>query len=80
MANIWLRDLKSLHLLLASIFSMVGSQNTGTIDDDASLFERSKALSSTSWEQYKTESEPSTDLMQCLARCELHENDANHPG
>ena len=79
MANISLRDLKSLHLLLASIFSLVGSQNTGTIED-ASLFEASKALSSSYWEQYKTESQPSTDLMQCLARCELHQNDANHPG
>ena len=79
MANIWLRDPKNFYLLLAFIFSLVGSQSTSMMDD-ASFFEASKALSSSKWEQYKTESQPSTDLMQCLARCELHQNDANHPG
>ena len=76
MANHWLRDHKILFLLLAlSIFSLSGSQSTSS-----SLFETSKALSSSKWEQYKMDSQPSTDLMQCLARCELHQNDANHPG
>ena len=76
MANHWPRDLKILFLLLAlNISSLSGRQSRSS-----SLFEASKALSSSKWEQYKTESQPSTDLMQCLARCELHQNDANHPG
>ena len=61
------RDLKHLLLLLSFIFSLSTSQSK-----TSSLFEASKALSASKWEEYKIKSQPSTDLMQCLARCERH--------
>ena len=54
-------------LVLAPIINSVASQNYSS-----SLFVASKALSTSTWELYKTESQPSSDLIQCLARCELH--------
>ena len=68
-----MRDLRICFLFLPSILGLVGSQSS-------SLFEASKALSSTNWEKYKTASQPSEDMMQCLARCEHHHNSATHPG
>ena len=59
-------DVKVL-LVLAPIINSVASQNYSS-----SLFVASKALSTSTWELYKTESQPSSDLIQCLARCELH--------
>ena len=70
MSKIRLRDLKKSFLLLSFIFSLSTSQSKSS-----SLFEASKALSASKWEQYKIKSQPSTDLMQCLARCERHRND-----
>ena len=49
-----------------------GSGMVGTTS--SSLFVASKDLSTSGWEQYKTESLPSEDLSQCLARCMLHQN------
>ena len=49
-----------------------GSGMVGTMS--SSLFVASKDLSTSGWEQYKTESLPSEDLSQCLARCMLHQN------
>ena len=50
----------------------------------SSLFVASKAISTSNWETYKTESQPSNNLIQCLARCELHQsqwaNGQAHPG
>ena len=50
----------------------------------SSLFVASKAISTSNWETYKTESQPSDNLIQCLARCELHQsqwaNGQTHPG
>ena len=74
MTNNWMRSGFLSYLLLASISSLVGSS------DDSSLFEASKALSSSYWEQYRTLSQPADDLMQCLARCELHENHPDYSG
>ena len=74
MTNNWMRSGFNLYLLLASISSLVGSS------DDSSLFEASRALSSSYWEQYRTLSQPADDLMQCLARCELHENNPDYSG
>ena len=46
----------------------------------SSLYEPSKAVSSSSWSQYKTHSGPAVDVNQCLARCEQHHNDPSHSG
>ena len=59
-------DVKVL-LVLAPIINSVAGQNYSS-----SLFVASKALSTSNWELYKTESQPSSDLVQCLARCQLH--------
>ena len=53
--------------VLASILRCVAGQNYSS-----SLFVASKALSTSNWELYRTDSQPSSNLIQCLARCELH--------
>ena len=60
-------EFNSILFVLAPIVNSVASQNYSS-----SLFVASKALSTSNWELYKTESQPSSDLIQCLARCELH--------
>ena len=60
-------EFKVLLVLVPIVINSVASQNYSS-----SLFVASKALSTSNWELYKTESQPSSDLIQCLARCELH--------
>ena len=70
-------------LVLATIIisSVVGQSTSG---NSSSLFVASKALSTDNWEFYKTESQPLSDLILCLARCEMHQNQwwngEGHPG
>ena len=66
------------HLVLFTSISLAGGQSgsgSGMVGTtSSSLFVASKDLSTSGWEQYKTESLPSEDLSQCLARCMLHQN------
>ena len=74
-------------LVLATIIisSVVGQSTSGNSSTStSSLFVASKALSTDNWEFYKTESQPVSDLILCLARCEMHQNQwwngEGHPG
>ena len=73
------------HLILATTTSLAGGQ-TGSgsgMMESSSLFVASQDISTDGWEQYKTESLPSEDLNQCLARCMLHQkqwSDGLHSG
>ena len=73
------------HLILATTTSLAGGQ-TGSgsgMMESSSLFVASQDISTDGWEQYKTESLPSEDLNQCLARCMLHQKqwwDGLHSG
>ena len=73
------------HLILATTTSLAGGQ-TGSgsgLMESSSLFVASQDISTNGWEQYKTESLPSEDLNQCLARCMLHQkqwSDGLHSG
>ena len=60
-------EFKVLLVLVTNHISSVASQNYSS-----ALFVASKALSTSNWELFKTDSQPSSDLIQCLARCELH--------
>ena len=64
------------HLVLATIASLAGGQSgsgSGMMEIESSLFVASQDISTDGWELYKTESLPSEDLNQCLARCMLHQ-------
>ena len=77
-------DLQRITVTQAALFhlftsiSLAGGQSgsgSGMVGStSSSLFVASKDLSTSGWEQYKTESLPSEDLSQCLARCMLHQN------
>ena len=54
-------------VLVTIMVSSVVGQNYSS-----SLYVASKALSTTNWKLYQTDSQPSSNLIQCLARCELH--------
>ena len=60
-------EFKVLLVLVTIHISSVASQNYSS-----ALFVASKALSTSNWELFKTDSQPSSNLFQCLARCELH--------
>ena len=60
-------EFKVLLVLVTIHISSVASQNYSS-----ALFVASKALSTSNWELFKTDSQPSSNLIQCLARCELH--------
>ena len=74
------------HLVLATITRLAGGQSgsgSGMGSESSSLFVASQDISTSAWEQYKTESLPSEDLNQCLARCVLHQkqwSDGSHSG
>ena len=74
------------HLILATTTSLAGGQSgsgSGMGSESSSLFVASKDISTSGWEEYKTESLPSEDLNQCLARCMLHQSqwsDGLHSG
>ena len=64
------------HLVLATTTSLAEGQSgsgSGLTGAESSLFVASQDISTDGWEQYKTESLPSGDLNQCLARCMLHQ-------
>ena len=64
------------HLVLATITSLAGGQSgsgSGMTEIESSLFVASQDISTDGWELYKTESLPSEDLNQCLARCMFHQ-------
>lgn len=74
------------YLVLANTTSIAGGQSgsgSGMTGAESSLFVASQDISTDGWEQYKTESLPSGDLNQCLARCMLHQKqwwDGLHSG
>ena len=67
-------ELKFVLVLATTIISSVVGQSTSGNSSTSSLFVASKALSTDNWEFYKTESQPLSDLILCLARCEMHQN------
>ena len=77
-------ELKFVLVLATTIISSVVSQSSSGNSSSSSLFVASKALSTDNWEFYKTESQPVSDLILCLARCEMHQNQwwngEGHPG
>ena len=68
---------KCFQLILTTTIGMTGGQSgsgSGMMESAfSSLFVPSQDVSTSAWEQYKTESLPSEDLSQCLARCMLHQ-------
>ena len=68
---------KCFQLILTTAIGMTGGQSgsgSGMMESAfSSLFVPSQDVSTSAWEQYKTESLPSEDLSQCLARCMLHQ-------